>query len=369
LHRESERAINRPDAMSAGATEIDVRSLQRRAEQAIRTAKPRDYIVRLLEQIVTHAGTDIEAARFAHRHLAELRLEESPWRAALHLRRVIQLDPDDDVAHALMGLCQALQANFRTAVASFRRAVALSPGNPWYNHNLGHLLDVALGASKEALPYLRRAHKMEPRQGEVSASLAHCLGRLGAHEEALALGRSLVERDPRDPHNKALLQWLESGAKANGDHTVPGLLSAISPAAAAARDAALAAATTDVMTPRSRVHDDAGTAPSAVERLLATALSTTGRTTDDVERARTLWRDYERVARPVLGRPDVLAAAIEYALARVDGSRVKQRDIAERHGISISSLQTRYAAIRSLLRLQPRDSRYARAQRRIDEPN
>jgi hypothetical protein len=75
LHRESERAINRPDAMSAGATEIDVRSLQRRAEQAIRTAKPRDYIVRLLEQIVTHAGTDIEAARFAHPHLAELRLE------------------------------------------------------------------------------------------------------------------------------------------------------------------------------------------------------------------------------------------------------------------------------------------------------
>lgn len=352
------------DAMREGATEIDVRSLQRRAEQAIRTAKPRDYIVRLLEQIVTHAGTDNEAAHFAHRHLAELRLEESPWRAALHLRRVIQIDPDDDVAHSLMGLSQALQANFRMAVASYRRAVALSPSNPWYNHNLGHLLDVALDAPRDALSYLRRAHKIEPSQEEVTASLAHCLGRLGVRDEALALARALVERKPRDVHHRSLLTWIESGATTKAEHTVPGLLSSISPASAAAR---AGISPEEVAARRPSAKEDLASGANAVEVVLATSLSALGRGPDDVERARSLWRDYERVARPVLGRPEVLAAAVEYALARVDGTRVKQRDIAERHGVSVSSLQTRYAAIRSVLQLQTRDSRYLRARRRGDE--
>src|SRR5262249_43708099 len=116
------------DTMPPRPNENDVRSLQRRAEQAIRGAKPREYVVRLLEQLVAVAEESSDAARFAHRHLAELCLEESPWRSALHLRRVIQQDPDDDIAQALMGLCQALQANFRSAVAAYRRAVALAPG-------------------------------------------------------------------------------------------------------------------------------------------------------------------------------------------------------------------------------------------------
>src|SRR5262245_13527294 len=115
--------------MSQGAPENEIQTLHRRAEQAIRGAKPRDYVLRLLQQLIAAAADDSEAARFAHRHLAELRLEESPWHAALHLRRVLKQDADDHIAQALMGLCQALQANFRCAVAAYRRAVVLAPAN------------------------------------------------------------------------------------------------------------------------------------------------------------------------------------------------------------------------------------------------
>ncbi len=353
--------------MSAGATENDVRSLLRRAEQAIRSSKPRDHILRLLEQIVSNAAADSEAARFAHRHLAELRLEDSPWRAALHLRRVIQLDAEDDIAHALMGLCQALQANFKSAVASYRRAVALAPGNPWYSHNLGHLLDVALGAPRDALPYLRRAHKIEPAQEEVSASLAHCLGRLGVRDEALAIARGLVTRNPRDAHLCSLLTWLESGAPAVGDRTVPGLLSAMPPPSAGTpRDPFGGAVPASGAPLVATLEGDVGRGD--VEELLFAALSRGGRPSPDLDRARALWNDYARIARPVLGRPAVLAAAVEYALARIEGSRVKQKDVAASYGVSVSSLQTRYASIRAVLRLQPGDSRYARARKRDSEP-
>jgi tetratricopeptide (TPR) repeat protein len=341
--------------MRPSVTDDDVRSLQRRAEQAIRAAKPREFIVRLLEQLASIAAVESEAARFAHRHLAELRLEESPWKAALHLRRVLSQDADDDVAQALMGLCQALQANFRCAVAAYRRAVSLSPSNPWYNHNLGHLLDVALGASREALPYLRRAHRLEPAQDEVAASLAHCLGRLGQREEGLEIARALVARHPHVPDHRALLRWLEQGASLTRDCTVPGLLSTVSPATAVARTAPSA--------PPSR----AGTitapgeeAEAEVERLLAHSLALSGRAPADMDRARSLWRDYARRAQPVQGRAAVLAAAVEYALARIDGLPLRQKDVAVRHGISIDSLKTRYAAMRMLLALTPNDPRYAR---------
>ena len=70
-----------------------------------------------------------------------------------------------------MGLCQAVQGNYRMAVASFRRAVALAPSNPWYNHNLGHLLAVALDAPSEALVYLRKAHSAQPGQEGVGKLL------------------------------------------------------------------------------------------------------------------------------------------------------------------------------------------------------
>jgi Flp pilus assembly protein TadD len=347
--------------MTASVSETEVRALQRRAEQAIRSAKPRDFIVRILEQLVASAAADSDAARFAHRHLAELRLEESPWRAALHLRRVLALDGDDDVAHALMGLCQALQANFRCAVGSYRRAVALAPANPWYNHNLGHLLDVAIGGSRDALPYLRRAHKLEPTQDEVTASLAHCLGRLGECDEALTLARSLVKRSPRDPHHRTLLTWLERGAPVSSDSTVPGLLSAISPAAAAARPSEAGGASDGL-------SDREGVTWTAVEGLLSEVMGSSQRASGELDRARVLWRDYVRVASPILGRPAVLAAAVEYALARVDGLDVKQKDVAARHGVSLSSLQTRYSTLRSLLQLRPRDPRYARVARDREDP-
>ena len=363
--------------MSSTATEPDVRSLQRRAEQAIRAAKPRDTILRLLEQLLAAAPDGTEPSRFAHRHLAELRLEESPWRAALHLRRVLTQDPDDDIAQALMGLCQALQANFKSAVAAYRRAVALSPTNPWYNHNLGHLLDVALRAPRDALPYLRRAYKLEPSQDEVAASLAHCLGRLGTRDEALEIAKGLVARNPKQVDHRSLLRWIEKGSEAGGDSTVPGLLSAISPGASGTRTNGTPAVSAGALsrkstTDRAETPGDsrAGEGPE-VERILADSFATAGRAGTDLERARLMWRDYARIAHPVLGRPTVLAAALEYALTKVDGVALKQKDIALRHGVSVSSLQNRYAAIRSVLHLQTNDSRYARAARRKrdDEPN
>ncbi|MEZ4409053.1 MAG: hypothetical protein R3A52_21670 [Polyangiales bacterium] len=90
------RAIKRLD--ERGRPRRRTRVARRRAERAILDARPREQVERLLTQLIERAEDGSRESCFAHRHLAELRLEDSPWSAALHLRRVIGADPDDDVA-------------------------------------------------------------------------------------------------------------------------------------------------------------------------------------------------------------------------------------------------------------------------------
>ena len=326
--------------MSAAGHGDDLESLRRRAERAILDARPREQVERLLTQLIERAEDGSRESCFAHRHLAELRLEDSPWSAALHLRRVIGADPDDDVAHALMGLCQALQGNYRMAVSSFRRAVALAPSNPWYNHNLGHLLDVALGCPDEAIHYLRKANRAQPDQEEVGASLAHCLGRIGRCDEGITLTRELLTNHPKHDDLRSLLQWLERGAPKREARQRVGRRPGFGEARA-----------------KSAPPPSVGFEPE-----IRSALGRAGCPASVAPRASRMWSDFVSSAglEPRAPQPAELAA-LEYALARVDGVGLRQRDVALRHGVSASTLSSRYGALRGALCLKPNDSRYARS--------
>ena len=189
--------------------------LRERAERALASGRRGGDVLTVLETMTREAPDGSAHALFAHRHLAELQLSGSPWRAALHLRRLVQAGAADDSAHALMGLSQALLGNYRMAVAAYRRAIKLAPRNPWYHHNLGHLLDVGLSDSVAALDHLRMAHRIQPEEDEIAASLAHCLARLGHMKEAQLMAQRAVRRSPRNREHAALLEWIKSGAPSN----------------------------------------------------------------------------------------------------------------------------------------------------------
>ncbi len=203
-----------------GDTRVD--ELRREAEGLLRRARPRVELFPVLERLVAVAPEGSDHALFAHRHLAEFWVEENPWRALLHLRRIVRERRDDDVVHALMGLCHALLGNFRVAVGHYRRALSSSPRNPWYHHNVGHLLDVALATPAQALPHLRSAHRLEPLEDEITASLAHCLAGMGTLAEARGLAADAVRAAPRNREHRALLSWVERGAPVGeGPHATP----------------------------------------------------------------------------------------------------------------------------------------------------
>ncbi|MCS6797340.1 MAG: tetratricopeptide repeat protein [Myxococcota bacterium] len=316
--------------------------LLRLAEQALRRNRPRREVESLLERLSHVAPEGSEAWTFAHRHLAELLIEEHPWRAALHLRRLVAARTGGDVAHALLGLCHALLGNFQAAVASYRRALQESPHNPWYHHNLGHLLDVALGRPDEAVGHLEIAHRIEPLEHEIAASLAHCLARLGRLDRARTLADEAVRAAPRNRDHRELLAWIEQGADRSGPPRSP---------------------RTSGLGHRSAAPHASGRAaspPDAVVDALEARMGAAGFSASQIHAALALWRDFRHHARRPACRPESYAAAIEYAIAVLHGVRgVTQASVARRYGVTAGTVSNRFIEIRYALALVPGDPRYA----------
>jgi tetratricopeptide (TPR) repeat protein len=198
--------------MARGAHE-DLDRLRREVDRGLREQTDPEELLPLLARLARAAPPESDIWIFAHRHLAELGVEHDPWRAALFARRVIGLRPDDDGAWAVLGLAQSLLGHYRYASRAYEHALSLSPDNPWYAHNLGHLYDVALDKPADALPLLERATAMQPSESEIAASYAHALARAGKVSLAKRVLRRAI-RHGATADQMALWRWLDAGAPA-----------------------------------------------------------------------------------------------------------------------------------------------------------
>ncbi len=328
----------------------DAAALRKKTEEALRADASQTELQTMLARLVEVADEGSDDFIFAHKHLAEFHIESAPWQAALHLRQALRFNERDDVLNALNGLCQALLGNYRSSVAAYRRALSLASRNPWYHHNLGHLLDIALNQPATALAHLRLAHVLEPGEAEITASLAHCLGRLQGPDrlhkldEARLLAEEAAQGAPENVDHQALVQWIAEGALPESD---PNGWSLPADVAADARVDPDAASTLDERVVRMTEEQMVRAGCSAEQRCIA----------------RALWVEFRKCN--VLGRvtkPESYAAALEYATARVQElSGVTQTSVAKRYGIAPTSLASRFTQIRDTLRLRPGDPRFCLA--------
>lgn len=294
------------------------------AEQALESSSKRAEA--LLTKLAARAEVGSDASLFAYRHLAELNLERNPWKAALQLRHVVAHCDDDDVLYALMGLCHALLGNYRVAVNAYRQASQLAPLTPWYHHNLGHLVDVALDDPTAAELHLRRAYELEPDHDEIIGSLAHCLARLGNLAEARRLAELAQEKGPCNPDHRVLIEWIEAGATQE-------------PAA------------------NRQVRRPPG---DRVVETVQVKMREAGFSRAEIEQAKQLWADMQDRCAVRVTKPEVLAAALEYAIAVVERRPgCTQAKVAKRYGVAATSVSTRFSQIRNALALRPGDPRYA----------
>jgi len=163
-----------------------VESLLSDVAWALERGLPERDLTAMLESLLRSAPRGSSACLFAELRLAERKLQSQPFRAAV-LARSVASQTNDHEAWGLLGLALTRLGEHRAAVRAFRRALAVNPDDPAHAHNLGHVLDVALDRPRQALRYLARSHRAEPEVGEIAASYAHALARVGARARALEL--------------------------------------------------------------------------------------------------------------------------------------------------------------------------------------
>ncbi|MBP9111380.1 MAG: hypothetical protein KBF88_01170 [Polyangiaceae bacterium] len=272
----------------------------------------------------------------AHRGLAELLVEREPWRASVHAREVLRRCPDDDGAWAILALSQALLGNYKFAVKSYSEALHRSPNNPWYAHNLGHVLDVILSEPEAALPWLEKAHASLPMDRSVKASLAHALGRLGRLDEARKL---LPAFEAASSEERALSRWLD---EKTGDYFVARALK--------------------------------GPPPKLVP-MPETQRETLSAILDAGLRSLPLSPAHGVIAKELLCEPVVLelssegetplVAAVVYAVAYVNGMPLSLSEIAASFRASQHSVRSRFEVLRGSLGFEPNDPRFVATADRV----
>ncbi len=349
--------------METGGESHHISALREEIERALRRAfDPADVLPRLarLARLAPAASDD---GVFAHRQLAELLVERHPWRAAIYARRALAHRKDDDRAWAVLAFCQTLLGNFRCAATAYKQAIASAPGNPWYAHNLGHLLDVALGAPERALPWLRSAYGAKVDNSEIVASYVHALARAGKTCEAREiLERALDRFDSREL--EALLRWLDQGApsgeaREGRDARSASKRTPISPTSKP-REA------TDKKLPKDRklaqvlVRGLSHLPLDARQRKRALVLARDALA--EAEDAQQLTAVAEAVARTAKRRGDDvagLAAAVAYAIVYVDHLPLSHAEVAAPFRVAVARLRGRFAELRAKLDIIPGDARYA----------
>src|SRR5262245_28167840 len=91
---------------------VDAAKLKRNIEWALRHAFEKGDVLPMVEALTKNAELGSKDWVFAHRQLAELVVEEDPWRATIAARRVAQHAPDDDGARAIQGLALTLLGHY-----------------------------------------------------------------------------------------------------------------------------------------------------------------------------------------------------------------------------------------------------------------
>lgn len=364
--------------MEAGS---ETRRLRQEIEGALtRAFDPADVLPRLarLARLASPASDD---GIFAHRQLAELLVERHPWRAAIYARRALAHRQADDRAWAVLAFCQTLLGNFRCAVSAYERAIACAPGNPWYAHNLGHLLDVAVGKPERALPWLRSAYAAKTENSEIVASYVHALARAGQMERAKPILELALSRFP-SRELEALSRWLEQGAPARRPS------SSNAPPRSIPGTPTTRPTTRPRLRQRRRVSRHAKGHPLA--EVLEQGLSHLPLDTKQRERALALANDAlterasilppasKRTRQSPVAKSDKpkepkrdpkrddlagLAAAVAYAIVYVDHLPLSQAEVAAPFRVAVGRLRGRFAELRARLDLIPGDARYATTRR------
>ena len=123
---------------------------------------------------------------------------ESMKRCIELMQKAVALDDSSGEAHAGLGYWLVLARQYDKAVAEGERGMALEPNSAGVLHNYASILTY-VGRREEAIPLFREALRLNPRPPNAYyRQFGIALRDSGQYDEAIALQKKAIEREPND---------------------------------------------------------------------------------------------------------------------------------------------------------------------------
>ncbi|MCJ7717556.1 MAG: tetratricopeptide repeat protein, partial [Anaerolineales bacterium] len=140
---------------------------------------------------------------------AHLRIGENPDVAAESLNKALILDPENKIAHALLGEAQIAAENYQDAIKSFQKAYDTSlKADPSWSPRISLGIGTAaiqLGKIETAIASLKEGYEKYPQNLPLSRSLAEAYQSANLTSNALKAAKRTAEIAPHDPET---LSWI-----------------------------------------------------------------------------------------------------------------------------------------------------------------
>jgi adenylate cyclase len=169
--------------------------IDRRSVESVRGA--RELLLRCVSLDPHFALGFAELAR-SETQLHLLNIDEEPHleQGLHHVRRALELDPDEPIAHMGLGYLLAMQGDGSGSVAAARRAIELAPSDAQLRLEFASLL-LLWGEHEESIDVLKNLTRLDPAlRYQHLFQLAIGYWRLGRIDEAIAKYRESVQLNP-----------------------------------------------------------------------------------------------------------------------------------------------------------------------------
>lgn len=129
---------------------------------------------------------------------------------------ILKLDPQNIEALHLLGILEAQQQNYQSALLLLQRAIAIAPKIPYLHNSLGNVFK-HLGEMPKAHHHYEEALRLEPNSATAHNNLANILGNLNKNTAALTHYQQALQLKPdySDAHYNLALLYIKQGQDAN----------------------------------------------------------------------------------------------------------------------------------------------------------
>lgn len=176
-----------------------------------------DRAIDIYKYILIRYSDNLKAVEFANACLGDVLLTTGTHidQAKRHLKKAIELSPDNAHYHYLLGFACSLRKQWARATYFHRKALALDPNNHEYERCLGWAM-VNGGEMVKGLDHLNRALDMSPSDVNVLMDLGSAMLMMGDLSMAKQYAEDTLRINPSSEVAKKLLETVNSiGKKLN----------------------------------------------------------------------------------------------------------------------------------------------------------